>query len=128
VTTSKKFKIYERKRASGNIGYRVDLGEINGRRKFKDFGSKEAAEAYRNQCIVQGANVRVEVLQELDAAVRHDILACLERLREAGSDIKEATDFFLKHSKPSNGSITLSKLVELWEKVKKGAGMSYPLR
>jgi len=124
MKTQKAFKIFERKRASGTTGYRVDLGEVNGKRRFKDFGDKGAAEAYRNQCIAQGANIKTEVLQELDAAMRHDILACLERLRTAGSTIVEATDFFLKHSKPSNGNIDLSALVTHWEKVKKGAGMS----
>ncbi len=50
--------------------------------------------------------------------MRHDILACLERPRLAGSTIKEATDFFLKHSEPSKGAIHLGELVEQWEKVK----------
>jgi|GEM_PF-1254672 len=124
MKTEKQFKIYEKRRASGAVQYRVDLGMVNGKRVQKNFGSKEAAEAYRNQCIAQGANTRAEVLQELDTAVRHDILACLERLRLAGSTIKEATDFYLKHSKPANGNINLSELVAKWESVKKGAGMS----
>jgi len=47
MKTQKAFKIFERKRASGTTGYRVDLGEVNGKRRFKDFGNKEAAEAYR---------------------------------------------------------------------------------
>jgi integrase len=124
VKTSREFKIYEKRRASGAIQYRVDLGMVNGKRVQKNFSTKEEAEAYRNQCIAQGANTKTEVLQELDAAMRHDILACLERLRVAGSTIKEATDFFLKHSKPSKGNIHLSELVTHWEKIKRGAGMS----
>jgi integrase len=124
MKTEKPLKIWERRLPSGNTSYRVDLGKVNGKRRFKDFGNKEAAEAYRNQCIAQGANVKTEVLQELDAAMRHDILACLERLRLAGSTIKEATDFFLKHSKPSNGNIDVSELCARWVKTKKGAGLS----
>ena len=124
MKAKKELRIHERRQRSGNVSYRVDLGEINGKRRFKDFPNREAAEAYRNQCIAQGANIKTEVLRELDAAMRHDILACLERLRLAGSTIKEATDFFLKHSKPSKGNIHLSQLVEEWEKIKRGAGMS----
>ena len=124
MKTSREFKIYEKRRASGAIQYRVDLGMVNGKRVQKNFGNKEAAEAYRNQCIAQGADIKTEVLQELDAAMRHDILACLERLRLAGSTIKEATDFFLKHSKPANGNIDMSELAEKWLKTKRGAGLS----
>ena len=81
MKAKKELRIHERRQRSGNVSYRVDLGEINGKRRFKDFPNREAAEAYRNQCIAQGANIKTEVLRELDAAMRHDILACLERLR-----------------------------------------------
>ena len=117
---SKAFQIYEKKRASGVVNYRVYLGMVNGTRKFKNFGKKAAAEAYRNQCIASHADQKPVVLQELNEATRHDVLAALERLRLAGATITEAVDFYLKHSKPSKGNIHLATLVEEWEKVKKG--------
>ena len=98
---SKAFQIYEKKRASGVVNFRVYLGLQNGTRKFKNFASKEAAEAYRNQCIAQQADTRAEVLQELNAATRHTVLANLELLRQHGATITEAVTFFLKHSRPA---------------------------
>jgi len=124
MKTRRVFKIYERKRASGSTGYRVDMGEVNGKRTFKSFGNLGAAEAFRNQCIAQEADRKPLVLQEFNAATRHTILAAMEKLRQHGATITEAVDFFLKHSKPTKGSITIQELIDHWLKVKKGAGMS----
>jgi site-specific recombinase XerD len=64
------------------------------------------------------------VLQEFDAATRHTVLAALEKLKLHGANITEAVDFFLKHSRPTKGSITIGELIKQWLKVKRGAGMT----
>ena len=77
----KLFKIYERKRSSGNVGYLVDLGEIGGKRTFKSVALRADAEAFQKQCVDQQAAEKPVVLEELNAATRHTVLAALERLR-----------------------------------------------
>ncbi len=99
-------------------------GKIDGKRRFKDFSNKEEAEAFRNSCILQEADKKPLVLQEFDAATRHTVLANLERLKKHGASLTEAVDFFLKHSRPTKGSITLEELIKQWLKVKRGAGMT----
>ena len=46
VSASKSFAVYEKKHASGNVGYRVDLGLVNGKRTFKNFSSKVKAQEF----------------------------------------------------------------------------------
>ena len=92
-TRSRKiFKIYERKRQSGNVGYLFNLGEVSGKRTFKNCALRTDAEAFRKQCVDQRAAEKPVVLEELNAATRHTVLAALEKLRPYGADITDAVD------------------------------------
>ena len=120
----KLFKIYERKRSSGNTGYLVDLGEVSGKRTFKSFALRTDAEAFQKQCVDQQAAEKPVVLEELNAATRHTVLAALERLRPYGADLGDAIDFYIKHSKPPKGDIRIGELISEFKKVKTKAGLS----
>ena len=120
----KLFKIYERKRQSGNVGYLVDLGEINGKRCFKSFALRSDAEAFQKQCTDQQAAEKPVVLEELHAATRHTILAALERLRPYGADLNDAVDFYIKHCKPPKGNVSIGEMMTDFKKVKSAAGLS----
>ena len=72
------FKIYERKGSSGNVGYLVDLGEVSGKRTFKSFALRTDAEAFQKQYVDQQAAEKPVVLEELNTATRHTVLAALE--------------------------------------------------
>lgn len=124
MRSRKVFKIYERKRQSGNVGYLVDLGEVNGKRTFKSFALRTDAEAFQKQCIDQQGAEKPVVLEELTAATRHTVLAALERLRPYSVDITDAVDFYIKHCKPPRGTIKISGLMTEFNKVKSAAGLS----
>src|SRR5213082_3013328 len=98
MNSKKSFAIYEKKHASGNVGYHIDLGKINGKRSFKSFPTREAAERFREKCIKDEAHKHPLALSDINAAMRHEILAAVERLREYGANITEAVDFYIKHA------------------------------
>jgi len=51
MSAKKSFSVYEKRHASGNVGYRVDLGLVNGKRMFKNFESRVKAEEFSRKCL-----------------------------------------------------------------------------
>jgi len=47
MPTVKSFPSYKKRHASGNVGYRLDLGVINRKRAFQRFKSEGAAKEFR---------------------------------------------------------------------------------
>ena len=88
MRTKKDFTIYERVRSSGNVGYMLSLGNINGKRKLKSFGTKEAAEAYRDKLIEAEANKNPDTLRQLDKVGRYDVQAALKELENFGATLR----------------------------------------
>lgn len=118
----KSFAIYPKKHASGNIGYRVDLGLINGKRKFKSFSTQSEAEKFQRKCLKLEAAKKPSVLADIENFTRHEVLAALSRLKEYRATITEAVDFFIKHARPAKADADIQCIMDLFEKVKTKAG------
>jgi len=124
VSGQKSFAIYEKKHASGNVGYRVDLGLVNGKRTFKNFKTRETALDFRRKCLKAEAQKHPSLLAEIDDVTRHEVLAGLARLKEYRATITDAVDFFLKHARPVKADATIGQVIEEFKTVKKKAGLS----
>jgi len=116
--------VYEKKHASGNVGCRVDLGLVNGKRTFKSFPTREKAVAFSRKCLKAEAQKHPSLLAEIDAVTRHEVLAALARLKEYRASITDAVDFFLKHSRPVKADATISQVIDEFKAVKQKAGLS----
>ena len=73
----KAFAVYEKKHASGNVGCRVDLGLVGGKRTFKSFATKSDAEAFRRKCLKAESHKNPLVLSDIDAITRYEVLEAL---------------------------------------------------
>ncbi len=120
----KAFAIYEKKHASGNVGYRVDLGLVGGKRTFKNFATKTDAETFQRKCLKAEAHKNPLVLSDIDAITRHEVLAALSRLHEYRATITEAVDFFLKHARPVKAEASIQTVMDEFHSVKEKAGLS----
>jgi len=124
MSASKSFAIYEKKHASGRVGFRVDLGLINGRRRFKHFPTREKADAARSKLLKDQAAKNPLLLADIGAATRHEVLLAIQRLRDFRATITEAVDFFLKHARPARADATIGEVVAEFKAVKTKAGLS----
>lgn len=124
MSLEKTFPIYKKTHASGNVGYRVDMGFIGGRRVFKSFPSLESAERFQKRCLTAEARKKPADLRDLNDVVRHEVLAALAKLREHNASITQAVDFYLKHARPAKANATIGEVMELFKNVKLKSGRS----
>ena len=124
MRTQKSFAVYEKRHASGNVGYRVDLGLVNGKRCFKNFTTREAAETFSKKCLKADAQNHPNLLAEIDDVTRHDVLAALARLKEFRVSITDAVEFYLKHARPAKADATIQDVVDLFKDVKIKGGLT----
>jgi integrase len=107
--------------------YRVFLGTINGKKKYRQFSSQTDADTFVNQGNVEiQANIYKESIGDLGElmSVRYEALNCLNRLKLVGASLTDATDYFLKFAKPINGAITIKDACESFLKMKTTSGRS----
>ena len=124
--TVKSFPIYKKRHASGNLGYRVDMGIVRGKRTFKSFTSEEKAQRFQRSCLEAAAKERPVDLQELDDISRHEVLAALSKLKAHGANITNDVDFFLKHNHPEKPDATIGDLMAKFKEL--CAVIQYPGR
>ena len=124
MSAPKTFKIYEKHHASGNLGYRVDMGIIGGRRVFKSFSTKAAAEKHRIACVEAEEKKKPVELRDLDEVSKHEVLAALARLRTHNATITTAVAFYLKHARPPKAHAKISEVMNAFKAVKMKAGRS----
>lgn len=124
MSLEKTFPIYKKTHASGNVGYRVDMGFIGGRRVFKSFPSLESAERFQKRCLTAEARKKPVDLRDLNDVVRHEVLAALAKLREHNASITQAVDFYLKHARPAKANATVGEVMEQFKSVKLKSGRS----
>ena len=124
MSLEKTFPIYKKTHASGNVGYRVDMGFIGGRRVFKSFPSLESAERFQKRCLTAEARKKPADLRDLNDVVRHEVLAALAKLREHNASITQAVDFYLKHARPAKANATVGEVMEQFKSVKLKSGRS----
>ena len=114
MRVKREFQIYERTHRSGNKGWQVSLGTINGKRKLQPFTTLEAAQAFKAQCEEKQALSNPTVLSDLDALGRAAIRHALEKLKPYDATITEAVDFFIKFAKPTKGKVTIQEAIDLF--------------
>lgn len=122
MSLEKSFPIYKKAHASGNVGYRVDMGEMGGKRIFKSFPTQEAAERFQRRCIESQKKKKPVDLRDLDDVMRHEVLSAVAKLREHNATIAQAVDFFLKHSRPAKANCTIGEVMEEFKSVKQKSG------
>ena len=120
----KSFAIYEKRHASGNVGFRVDLGLVKGKRSFKSFEFQKDAEAFRDRHLKAEAQKHPHLLADINDVTRHEVLGALARLKEYNASLTEAVDFFLKHARPAIANASIQKVMDDFESVKRKAGLS----
>ena len=124
VQPQKSYPIYEKRHASGNVGYRVDMGVLNDKRVFKSFQTKEAAERFQLKCRETDARNKPIELHDLSEIVRHEVHAALAKLKAHNASITTAVDYFLKHARPARANTRISEVIAEFLKVKKKSGKS----
>ena len=127
MSVEKSFPIYGKTHASGNTGYRVDMGFIGGKRVFKSFPTKEAAERFQRRCLEAEAKKKPVDLRDLNDVMRHEVLSALAKLREHNATIAQAVDFYLKHARPAKANATIGEVMDQFKgaKVKSGRSNKY---
>ena len=99
MPSEKSFPIYTKRHASGRVGYRVDLGMVNGKRSFKPFKNEHEAKAFQRKLRTKAAEMNPVMLSDIDSVVRYQTLAQVKRLKEFNATITEAADFYIKHAR-----------------------------
>lgn len=121
----KTFPIYTKIHASGNVGWRVDMGYIQGKRRYIGFPTEADAKRHQKRCLELQAKQRPADLRDLSESMRHEVLAALAKLRAHNATITQAVDYFLKHARPASANATLGEVMEEFRKAKLKAGMSH---
>jgi len=126
VRVKNKVSITEVKNKSGTVSYRVDLGALHGRRQFKQFTTRDLAEAFAYTCNVRIEAKNLSALGDLSEVMvhRHVFMNAYNRLKAVGATVEEATDFFLKYAKPINGKMAIGECIRLWTQEKMRIGCS----
>jgi integrase len=124
MPSEKSFPIYQKRHASGRVGFRLDLGVVNGKRSFKPFKTEEEAKALQRKLRTNAAKTNPVLLSDTDSVVRYEILGAVKRLKEFNATITEAVDFFLKHARPTRAGATIGEVMTEFKTVKTKAGLS----
>lgn len=124
MSLEKSFPIYKKVHASGNVGWRVDMGKLNGKRTFKSFPTEAAAKRHQVRCLEAQAKQRPVDLHDLTESTRHEVLAALAKLRAHNVTITQAVEFYLQHARPANANATISEVMKQFRRAKMKAGMS----
>jgi integrase len=120
----KAFPIYRKRHASGNIGYRVDMGMLKGKRVYRHFPTEEKATAFQMKCREAEARNRPVELHDLSEIRRHEVLAALAKLDAHNANISTAVDYYLKHARPANAHARIGEVMNAFKAVKTKAGRS----
>jgi len=127
VRVKTEFQIYPKTHRSGNKGWVVSLGMVEGKRKFRSCTTLEEAQRVKAECEEKQALKNPAALSDLDqlgrAAVRH----ALEKIKPFDATITEAVDFYVKFAKPPKGKVTIQEAMDLFlkEKTAEGCSTSY---
>ena len=102
------FQIYEKKHRSGNTGWVVSLGQVNGKRRFRSFSTLEQAQSFKAKCLEKEALKNPIALSDMSELGRASMRLAMEKLKPYGADIGEAVDFYLKYAKPAKVSFSVA--------------------
>jgi integrase len=106
-------KLRERTYASGLIGWQLDYGVVNGRRKQVAFSRlKEAQKALKDAQTARQRHGEMGVA--LTTAELADAMLASGKLAEHGVSLIEAVDFYLAHAKAVKRKVLIGELVTLF--------------
>ena len=118
------FQIYERTHRSGNKGWLVSMGTVNGKRKLKSCSTLEEAQLLKAKLEERNALKNAAALSEIDELGKAAIRFGLAKLKPFDASISEAVDFFVKFAKPPKGKLTIQEAMDLFKKEKAKDGLS----
>ncbi|MBN8421697.1 MAG: site-specific integrase [Verrucomicrobia bacterium] len=124
MSLEKSFPIYKKTHASGNVGWRVDMGLVGGKRVFKSFPNEAAAAKFQKRCLEAEAKKKPVDLRDLNDVMRHEVLAALAKLRDHNATIAQAVDFYLKHARPAKANVTIGEVMDEFKAKKLKGGQS----
>jgi integrase len=116
-------KIRRRVYRSGQVGWQVDFGLVEGKRVQRAYESEKDALAAIKQAGV--AQARHGLLAgALSAKEMAEIVLAKERLKMTGASISEAVDFYLLHAGAMTKPKKLRQLIDLFTDAKERSGCS----
>lgn len=105
---------------NGTTAWLVDA-RIRGKGERLFFKTKAEADTKADELRIRKMNEGVNGF-DLPDSIRAEAKTCVAKLAEVGATISEATEFFLKHAKPTHGKKTISVVIEEFLRVKAQAG------
>ena len=124
MNVKREFQIYAKTHRSGNPGWVVSLGKVNGIRKFEPFATLEEAQHFRAQCMEKDALKHPTVLADLSELHAASMRMAMAKLKPYDASIVEAADYFIKFAKPPKGNITIREAIDLFKNAKKDENAS----
>lgn len=108
------------------VGFTVDEGRVDGKRKRTFFKTREEADTYSSLVNVQREAKQYEALGDLREVmgIRYEVLSCHHKLQSVGATFTQAVDFYLQHAKSSKGNITVGEATTAFLKAKTNKGCS----
>jgi integrase len=103
-------RLYKRSYPSGQAGYVVDLGLVNGKRDRQTFTTREEAETHAERARIQKQNEGLAAFT-LPKEVRVDAAKATEILKPHGASLVEAANYYLKHVIAFRSAPTVSEIV-----------------
>lgn len=103
-------KLYKRSYPSGQVGYVVDLGLVNGRRDRQTFKTKEEADTHAEKARIQKQNEGLTAFT-LPKEIRVDAAKASDILKPHNVSLVEAANYFLKHVIAFRTAPTVAKIV-----------------
>jgi integrase len=103
--------IYKRTHRSGQVGYLVDLGLVNGERVRKTFPSKQEAETFAAQARMARENEGVAAFS-LATETRAEAVKCLELLEPYGAGLTEAVQYYVNHVLRFREAPTVAEIIQ----------------
>jgi len=98
------------------IGWIVDQGKVNGKRKRTVFKTQKEADT-----LAYNLNVSIEAKQTQSVndigellPLRFELLNCNQKLKQVGATFTQAVDFFLAHTVTQKGVITFNRATQLY--------------
>jgi integrase len=115
-------KVRRRRYKSGNVGWQLDCGMVNGKRLQLAFETKDQADGEKTRRLAElkrGGELAFAITDE----ERLRYIAVRDKLAVAGATIEQACEYYIRHAKPLRGPVTFDVLRKLCEEAKEEEGL-----
>ncbi len=103
--------ITERRYPSGEVGFVVNVGMVNGKRIRPVFRTRGEAEERAKRCRAENAK-EGELAFALPVKLRLEAADCVDKLAEYGASLTEATNFYVTHVLEHRKAPIISKMID----------------